>query len=326
MLRNFIILILLSFQSVTLAAAQYAGYKIMLLHSYHPEYIWTQDITHHIEQRLAETGVELEIFYMDTKRRATIAEKKASALKAKAAIDNFAPNVIIAADDDASKYVIMPYYIRSDIPVVFYGVNWDASAYGFTKEDSNIPQYPNITGMVEQHIIAPVIKQLSQYATGNRIGFLSFDGISERKTFYYFEKILNRSFDKVYFHTNYSDWKDSYLKLQQEVDMLVMYNADGLKGWDLQDAIQFVEQHIQIPIGTTNYSRMPFSVFGMVQVRSEHANWAVETALRILDGEKPSNIPVTHNKEGRLVLNMRLINKLGLKVDLKLLKIAEIIK
>ena len=278
------------------------------------------------QEKLADTGIQLQIFYMDTKRRRLESEKQESAQRAKHIIDEFQPDVLIAADDDASKYVIEPFYKNTDLPVVFCGVNWDASSYGFTKKETEINITPNITGMIEQHIVAPLVKQLERYAAGKRIGYLSFDGISERKSFYYYQKMIGRAFDKYYFHTEYENWKQSFLKLQDEVDMLVLYNPHGSTGWNEQDAIQFVEQNIKIPIGTTLYARMPFSVFGIVQLATEQAEWAVAAALRILDGEKPSDIPITHNKQGKLVINMRLVNKLGLKVDLQLLKTAEIMR
>ena len=47
--------------------------------------------------------------------------------KAKAEIDAFKPDVVIAADDNASKYLIEPYFKDAALPFVFCGVNWDAS-------------------------------------------------------------------------------------------------------------------------------------------------------------------------------------------------------
>jgi len=184
----------------------------------------------------------------------------------------------------------------------------------------------NITGMLEVRPINHIIKHLEFYARGKRIGSLGFDGVSERKVSHHAKKTLDRPFDKVYLHTNYEDWKQSFLKLQNEVDMLFLHNPYGLVGWDVKDAAQFVEQNIKIPSATTLAGIMPFSVFGIVQLGSEQGQWAAGAALRILDGESPSDIPVTHNKGGKLMINMRLVNKLQLKIDLKLLKTAEIVK
>jgi ABC-type uncharacterized transport system substrate-binding protein len=326
MLRVLFILLLAMLHCSVWATEKHAGHKVMLLNSYHDGYPWTHDITQSVQDTLMETGIELQIFYMDTKHHRSEDEKQAVALEAKAAIDTFQPDVLISADDDAVKYVIAPFYKNVELPVVFCGVNWDASSYGLTEKNTQKSIVPNITGMIEVSPTNYLIKHLKLYAKGDRIGSLSFDGVSERKASCHAEKTLGCPFDKVYLHTNYEDWKQSFLKLQNEVDMLFLHNSYGLAGWNIDDATQFVEQNLKIPSATTLTAMMPFSVFGIVQLGSEQGEWAATTALRILNGESPSDIPVTENKDGKLIINMRLVNKLQLKIDLKLLKTAEIMK
>ena len=48
---------------------------------------------------------------------------------------------MIASDDNAQKYLVVPYLKGTQVPVIFNGVNWDASAYGFPTS--------NVTGMIE---------------------------------------------------------------------------------------------------------------------------------------------------------------------------------
>ena len=45
------------------------GKKILLVHSYHAEYPWVDSITKGVQATLEGTGVDLDIFYMDTKRK-----------------------------------------------------------------------------------------------------------------------------------------------------------------------------------------------------------------------------------------------------------------
>jgi hypothetical protein len=80
---------------------------------------------------LKESGIELKVFRMDTKRNADEAFKKDAALKAKAEIEAFKPDVVIASDDNASKFLIEPYYKNASLPFVFCGVNWDEKCTGF---------------------------------------------------------------------------------------------------------------------------------------------------------------------------------------------------
>ncbi|MCV6637247.1 ABC transporter substrate binding protein [Candidatus Albibeggiatoa sp. nov. NOAA] len=326
MMRRFILLLAMLLHSTVWATEQYTDRKVMLLHSYHDGYPWTRDITKGVKEVFLGTGIKLKIFYMDTKRRRSEQEKQAAAVKAKAAIEAFKPDVLIAADDNAAKYIIMPFYKNTDLPVVFCGINSDASIYGFTDKNTKLSIVPNITGMLEKHPTNHTLKHLQLYARGNRIGSLGVDGISERVASRNVQNTFGRDFDKVYLHTHYQDWKKSFLKLQNEVDMLFMHNPYGLEGWDAEDAEQFIEQHIKIPSGSTLSAIMPFSVFGIVQKGFEQGEWAAKASLRILNGEKPIDIPVASNKGGKLKINMRLVNQLQLKIDLKLLKTADIIR
>ena len=69
------------------------------------------------------------IFRMDTKRNTDEEFKKTAALKAKAEIEASKPDVVIAADDNASKYLIQPYFKDASLPFVFCGVNWDEKGF-----------------------------------------------------------------------------------------------------------------------------------------------------------------------------------------------------
>ena len=89
-------------------ARDYKGKKILYVDSYHEGYAWSDGITNGIKAGLDGTGVELKVFRMDTKRNADEGFKKEAALKAKTMIEAFAPDVVIASDDNASKYLIMP--------------------------------------------------------------------------------------------------------------------------------------------------------------------------------------------------------------------------
>jgi hypothetical protein len=101
---------------------------------------------------------------MDTKRHSDESFKIEAAKQAKAEIESVKPDVVIAADDNASKYLVAEYYKDAVIPFVFCGVNWDAAVYGYP--------YNNATGMVEVTPVPQLVDQLQKVAKGNRVGFL----------------------------------------------------------------------------------------------------------------------------------------------------------
>jgi ABC-type uncharacterized transport system substrate-binding protein len=51
--------------------------------------------------------------------------------------------------------------------------------------------------------------------------------------------------------------------------------------------------------------------------------WAAETALKILNGTPPASIPITRNKEGKLIINAKLAQKMGLEIPYELIETAD---
>ncbi len=300
----FIFSFLVLFPMPTMAVENYSGKKILHIDSYHAGFDWSDGIVQGVRDVLEKSEVELKVVHMDTKRNASEEFIKSAALKVKAVIDKFKPDVVIASDDNASKYLIVPYYKNTDLPVVFCAVNWDASVYGFPCK--------NVTGMVEVALISEIIKHLKRYAKGSSIGFIAADRLSAKKEYQYHRKLLNIGYTQAYFAKNFQEWKTLFLKLQDEVDMAIMLNHVGIIGWNAGQAQTLVENHIKIPMGARNSWDMPFSLIGIVNIPEEQGAWAARAALKILEGVPPSKIPLTRNKQGKLFFNPRIGKKLGI--------------
>jgi len=301
-------------------ASAYAGKKkVLYIDSYHPEYPWSAGITAGVESVLDSINdVELKIIRMDTKRNTSEEFKKAAALKAKNVIDIWKPDIVIASDDNASKYLIAPYFKDADIPFVFCGVNWDATPYGYP--------FKNATGMVEVSPVLDTIKALKKFTKGGRIGYISVNALSERKSLHYFKEKLKISFSDEKLIDDFPEWKREYLRLQDSVDMLIWTNPIGIKGWDDDQAVAFILKHTKIPTGAVTDDNVRYAMIGRVKIAEEQGWWAGKTALRILNGTSPANIPVTTNKESRLFLNMQLANRLGIKFSMDLLEKATLVE
>lgn len=127
--------------------------KVLVLHSYHPEYIWVAHLNQGIVKGLAEErfydekNTTIDYFYMDTKRKADEAWKQSVADRAVDHIRKIKPDVVIATDDNAQKYVVRRFK-DSPIPFVFAGVNADPADYGYINSLDN-PGH-NVTGSIER--------------------------------------------------------------------------------------------------------------------------------------------------------------------------------
>ena len=289
--------------ALLVSAQDYAGKRILHIDSYHEGNYWNTTISEAVEDTLAGTGVELTITRMDTKRNPTEEFKQQAALDAKALIEKLQPDVVIASDDNASKYLIAPYFKDSDVPFVFCGVNWDASVYGFP--------FSNVTGMVEVSPVPQILELLRQHSNGDRVGYIAEDTPTKRKEMEYHERLFGVEYDKVYLVSNFEDWKASFLRAQSEVDQLVIMGVAAVEGWDDDAAAEFAAEHTSIPTGTDFSWLMHVAVFGVGKSPEEQGRWAAKAALRILDGVPPSKIPLAYNTEGQLYFNPEIAASIG---------------
>ncbi len=296
--------------------SSYAGKKIMWVDSYHEGYEWSDGIETGIQDVLNGTGVELKIVRMDTKRNSGDEFGNEAATKAKAEIEAFEPDVLIATDDNAQKYLVVPYFKDTDLPVVFCCVNWDASPYGYPAS--------NVTGMIEVDLIVQMIEHLKKYAQGDRIGYLGPDVTTEKKVA---EVYNERFFDdqmKVHLVKTFDEFKEAFLNIQEEVDMLYIGNNAGIDGWDDAEAENFIAENAKIPSSARSAWMAPYTLITLAKSAEEQGEWSAQTALNILDGASVSGIPLVENKKGELILNLKIAKQLDIVFPPSMLRNAEI--
>lgn len=296
------------------AGLPYQGKKILWVDSYHEGYAWTSGIERGIRQALEGSGVELRIERMNTKWNVEEGFRKQAALKAKAAIENFGPDVVIASDDNAAKYLVVPYLKDTDLPVVFCGINWDASPYGFPCR--------NVTGMLEVEPVTALVRHLRRYAEGNRLGYLSADTVSERKVVSVYNQHFFNGQMRSYLAKDFAHFKELFLQAQQEVDMIYIANHSDMPGWDPPQVEEFLVRHVAKPSGSRLEYMERFVTFTVAKVPEEQGDWAARAALRILDGVDPGDIPVATNQKASLTLNLKMAQATGILLPVETLKAA----
>ena len=153
--------------------------------------------------------------------------------------------MVIAVDDNAQKYVIVPYFKGTSLPVVFAAVNWDASAYGYPAD--------NVTGMLEVDFPGQLVDQLKAYAKGSRVGYLTVDSETERKVADIYNQRFFNGQMKTYWVKTLDDFKKAYLQAQNEVDILFMGNNAGADRWDQAEMEKFVLENGKLPSGSNQF-------------------------------------------------------------------------
>ena len=292
----------------------YNGKKVLFIDSYHEGYAWSDGITRGVQSTLEGTGVNLKVIRMDTKRNTSDEFKKAAALKAKAEIEAFKPDVVIAADDNASKFLIEPYFKNAKLPFVFCGVNWDAGVYGYP--------YSNTTGMVEVTPIPQIIDQLKPYAKGIRLGMIAPDLLTAKKEAANYKSVFGYDVT-TYYAKDMEDWKKGFLELQNQVDMIIVDSDGGLYNDRADELRAFVEANTRVPTGSAYDFMAPLALISYGKVAEEQGAWSAQSALEILDGTSPSGIPLVKNKEGALIINAKIAKAMGVSIPYELIASAD---
>lgn len=298
---------------IGMAFPAHAAKRVLYVDSYHQGYEWSDGVTEGVRSVLSKAGVSLKIFRMDTKRHTDEDYKKKAALRAKELIASFHPDVVITSDDNASKYLIMPYFKNASLPFVFCGVNYNADDYGFP--------YSNVTGMLELPPAVKLIYSLKHFKRIVTVGYLAADTLTERKDGFYTNQDVREEFVERYIKT-FREWKRAFIELQDKVDVLIIGNNGGIKGWNDSEAQRFALQNTRIPTGCLLDWIAPVVFLGATRSAQEQGRYAASTALRILNGTPPSSIPIVGNVEANIIINMKIANKLGIKVPKSFLKIA----
>lgn len=303
-------------EPVAETGSDYTGKKILFVNSYHEGYEWSDGIEAGFQEVLSDTGVELKFVRLDTKRNPEEEFGKNAGMEAKAEIEAFEPDVVIAADDNAQKYLVVPYLKDTELPVVFAGVNWDASAYGYPTS--------NVTGMIEVELSAQLVEHLESYARGERLGYLTVDSETERKVVQIYNERFFEGQMKEYWVKSFDEFKEQFVTAQNEVDILFFGNNAGIDRWDETEAEAFMVENTKIPTGTINDWLAPYVLITLAKSSEEQGEWSAQTALNILDGAAVSEIPVTENNKGELILNLNLAEQLGVVFSPSLLRYAEV--
>jgi ABC-type uncharacterized transport system substrate-binding protein len=312
--RNAFAIVVIVMGAMILAPAMsYARQKVLFIDSYNEGYLWSDGITSGVKNIISPAGYDLNIFRMDTKRKSSENDKLEAGRQAKMLIERYKPDIVIAADDNASQYVVVPYFKNTSLPIVFCGINWDASIYGFPCS--------NVTGMIEVAPVNALLTYLKSWAKGPRIGILGPDNETHLKEFVNIKRkcqidMFNRSV------LTFAAWKEAFVELQDSANILILENYAGISDWDNNKAQQFVEQQTRIPTGTVHDFMAPFALICMAKSASEQGEWAAKTAINILLGAKPSSIPVAENKKSLLYLNQRIAKKLNITFGKALIKKA----
>ena len=304
--------------------------RILYVDSYQPGYPWSDGIregflsTLHLVQNpdglfvSRDRRLQVRTFDLDAKRHPEQEWQTAAVARARQLVDSWQPNLLVACDDNAARDLVVPYFRDTDLPVIFCGVNWDASVYGFPCR--------NVTGIVEVSQVPELVAELKRHARGDRGGLLVLDTLTGRREAAIYQERFGLDLEVVFVH-NSTEWLESFVRMQDEVDyLMVMQNITGVDGWNQDEAVRVTNAFTRVPTGTVTEGMISCVVVSIVKVPQELGTWAAQTAQEILAGRPVADIPVVTNKESRVYLNMSLARKLGIIFSMDLIDRATFVE
>ena len=312
----FVITILLFFTPIK-AGAQMEAKHILILHSYHRELGWTDNISQGIDKKLKNSRYPIETFteYMDTKRifDDRYLENLAALLTYKYQNRKF--DVVISSDDHAFQFLRHHNRIFNHTPVVFCGVNYF--------KDEFIANAPNFTGLVESFGIKETIEAaLTIHPDLGKIYSVVDGTVTGKANLNLLNAVIPGFKDRLEFITitdmDMTEVVDTVRQLPPESIVLLLAFTSDRSGntYSLEQSADLITAASNRPV----YSFWDFHLNhgilgGMLTTGQSQGIAAAELALRILDGESPANIPVIKASPNHYIFDFNTLKKFGLSTS-----------
>jgi ABC-type uncharacterized transport system substrate-binding protein len=297
------------------------GYKkVFVVQSYYHDYGWVQSITRGVRIVLDSQNVDLQFFYMDTKRNPNKEWMVQKGNEAKIIIGQWNPDVIITVDDNAQEYVGKILAQEGKIPVVFCGVNTNPQRYGYPAS--------NVTGVLELPHFKESISFLKKVLEKDRPLRLVVMSDCSATTDYAFDAMKAQVDSEVEVldwskPVTVEEWKQKVQDSQSKSDAIAIYlyhtilqSPDSKQSIDPKEIISWTIQNSNIPIlGFFPFSAEDGSLCGVLESGLEQGKMAGQMALKILHGAKPASLEIQTSLTGQPMLNLDMAGKLGIHVS-----------
>jgi len=318
-----IIVVLLSLlsSSFDMVYAQYQSPEIktvLFLNSYHKGYKWSDDIYDGIKSVLNSDNVniELQVEYMDTQRVVDNRYLQSLFETYSYKYEDRHFDLIISSDDAAFNF-LRNYgdELFPNTPVVFCGVNY------FEKDMLN----PNslFTGVVEGFDISDTINTaLELHPNTNTIYYVDDDTTTGIAIMKEFSNVMPQYKNKINFkkldgkNLNQIAKKASSLPEDSIILFLIYFKDNEDNRYEYNDAISMIEKDSSVPIyGVWDFTLGHGIVGGKLTSGFYQGETAAKTALRVLNGENPFDIPVVTEKTTQYEFDYLQLKKYDIRLE-----------
>jgi len=293
--------------------------NILLIHSYHRGYKWSDDISKVFEDRFEKKGdAYLTTVYMDTKKVATqlYFDRLFDLYDEKFRGRGF--DVVVAADNNALEFVIRYHeHLFKDLPVVFLGINNfdDAAIY-----ENNMRFYT--TGVVEAVDIEKNINLILDIHPNLKKLFIIND---RSRTGYAMKRDINRVLPKykgkVEFeyidNLSITDLKNRVKTLPKNSAILwvLLFKDKAGEFFTHKESLRQIREVSQRPIyGLWDFYLGEGIVGGRLTSATAQARAAIKKVDKILNGAEPRNIPILKTSPNEYMFDYNELQLYNIKI------------
>jgi len=320
------VLAIISLFLISTSVCQSAPYKVLAVFSYGTDFPWVQEIKAGIDSVLAEKA-EIRYFFMNTKANFEGGPQKA--LEALAIYEEFQPDGVITADDNAQSMFVVPFLKdKVKTPVMFCGVNAEPEKYGYPAS--------NVSGVLERTLIGPSIALAQKLApAAKKIAIMGNDSPSTKAIFKQIKKEQDSytaqvvAFEEV---KTVDEMVSSAEKLNKISDLLYFTVLKGIK--DKSSTIPSESKIISIltkaygkPVLSTHAFRIKAgSLCGVLLSGHAQGATAAKKLLKAMQGTLVEQIPITTEIYGKHMINVDMLKALKIKPTPDILRSAELVR
>ncbi|AXH11112.1 ABC transporter substrate binding protein [Halarcobacter bivalviorum] len=308
----------------------FASKEVLLLHSYHKGYKWSDDISSEIEKRFKnEKDIDLTTIYMDTKHVASplYLNKLAQLYKEQFSTRDF--DIIIASDNNAFEFAIRYHeYLFKDLPVLFCGINnFDRAFLG----ENNMKNY--MSGVVEQvdleknfELISKIHPNLEKLLI---INDKSKTGLAVKRDLRPVIEKYSQKFKIEYVdNLDIDNLKKKVINLDKTKSALLfvlLFKDKTGKFFTYKQSFKKVREVSQVPIyGLWDFYLDYGMVGGLLTSAKAQGEAVANMTIQVLNGKDVKTIPIIEKSPNRYIFDYKELDRFDINID-KILEDYEVI-
>ncbi len=291
---------------------------VLILHSYHPGFIWTENISAGLRSILEEADFEINIHieYMDTKvyLPEVMFPQLEQLYRAKYKGEHI--DLIITTDDNALNFLLPQRdLLFPGVPIIFCGLN------NYT--ESRIEGIQGITGVAEAMDLGGTIQLALDLHPGTR--YIAVVNDSTPTGIRNLENFINTAptfTDRIEFIELFNLTTEKLIEslhaLPDETVVLLLsfYRDKTGRAFSYQEYTMLVTENCDAPVYTSWDMFVGQGVVGGIVIRGEaHGEHAARLALRVLSGESADDIPVLIESPNVPMFDYDVLQRFGISVS-----------